>query len=363
MKQLTLLFALIPGIFISCTDQTSDGLRLNHIQLIGSHNSYKIGIEEPLMQLLIAEDSQAIGLNYRHLSITEQLDLGIRGLELDVLFDPQGGQFTRPIGLDLLDSLGLDSQPYDLKNELSQPGFKVFHIPDIDFRSHCLTFKGCLSDIKLWSQKNRDHLPIIITINPKNSGVEKPSFTEVIPFSEYVLDSLDKEIVSVFDESDLITPTLVKGDAATMKDAIANTGWPLVEKVRGKVMFVLDASERVTQDYLNSYRNGKPMFVNVPKDDPWAGFFIMNDPIRQEAKIKELVSQGFMVRTRSDANTTEARTNDKSRSLAAFRSGAQLISTDYYLKELSPNQDFSVWFGDGIYQRCNPVTSNKNCSL
>ena len=42
---------------------------------------------------------------------------------------------------------------------------------------------------------------------------------------------------------------------------------------------------------------------------------------------------GYLVRTRSDANTTEARENDYSRFEAALESGAQIISTDYYLPD------------------------------
>jgi hypothetical protein len=57
-----------------------------------------------------------------------------------------------------------------------------------------------------------------------------------------------------------------------------------------------------------------------------------------------------MVRTRSDADTREARTGDKTRFEAAVRSGAQLISTDYYLKSLSPNKDFEISF-EGKYSR------------
>lgn len=331
--------------------------------MIGSHNSYKVEIEQPLMQLLIAEDPEAISLDYRHLSLSEQLDLGIRGLELDVLFDPEGGQFKNPKGLDILDSLGMEPLPYDPNDELLQPGFKVFHIPDIDFRSHCLTFKGCLSEIKLWSEENPDHLPIIITINPKNSGVDKSGFTKVFPFTEAVLDSFDEELLSIFNDSDLITPQGVKGAHSSLREAIIKTGWPTLRASRGKIMFVLDAGTQVTEEYLVGYKTGKPMFVNVAEDHPWAGFFIMNDPIRQETDITQLVKQGFMVRTRSDANTLEARSGDLRRATAAFRSGAQLISTDYYLKSLSPNGDFSISFQDSTYQRCNPITSTVNCSL
>jgi hypothetical protein len=75
------------------------------------------------------------------------------------------------------------------------------------------------------------------------------------------------------------------------------------------------------------------------------------------------VKAGFMVRTRSDADTKEARTGDKTRFKAAVRSRAQLIATDYYLKSLSPNKDFEIGF-DGKYSQCNPlVIKQAECEL
>ena len=61
------------------------------------------------------------------------------------------------------------------------------------------------------------------------------------------------------------------------------------------------------------------------------------------------------MRTRADADTREARDGDYTRMQAAFESGAQYVSTDYY----RPNQDFHTGYqvklpGGGI-GRWNPV--------
>ena len=89
----------------------------------------------------------------------------------------------------------------------------------------------------------------------------------------------------------------------------------------------------------------------------------MNDPVKNEKDIIDRVKMGFMVRTRSDADTREARTGDKRRFEAAIRSGAQVISTDYYQKSLSPNNDFEIIF-NGKYSQCNPVLSKSSaCEL
>lgn len=344
-------------------ENVEDQTRLNHIQIIGSHNSYKRKITSEMMELLLQEDSSAIGLDYHHIPLGDQLDLGLRSLELDILYDPNGGRYQSPVGLKTIDSLGLTTTSFDTIQELSKPGIKTFHIPDIDFRSHCLAFKDCLSDVKFWSKNNPDHLPIIITINPKNDGIDKVGFTKVLPFDQAALDSLDLEILSVFDESDLILPTHVLGNAENLRQAVTNHGWPLLTEVKGKIMFVLDAGIALTEQYLVNYEAGKPMFVTVSSDHPQAAFFVINDPLKSEKEIKNLVAQGFMVRTRSDANTAEARHADFSRFEAAIRSGVHVITTDYYLNSLSPNEDFEIIFEDSTYQNCNPIVASKTCTL
>ena len=49
-----------------------------------------------------------------------------------------------------------------------------------------------------------------------------------------------------------------------------------------------------------------------------------------------------MVRTRADANTMQARNNDTSQREQAFASGAQAISTDYYLPAQHFGNDYQV---------------------
>ena len=70
--------------------------------------------------------------------------------------------------------------------------------------------------------------------------------------------------------------------------------------------------------------------ADEPAAEPEAAVFNIQDPKAEETRIKDLVAQGFMVRTRSDADTREAHAHDQSRLQAALRSGAQIISSDYY---------------------------------
>jgi hypothetical protein len=66
-----------------------------------------------------------------------------------------------------------------------------------------------------------------------------------------------------------------------------------------------------------------------------------------------LVKKGYIIRTRADSDTQQARANDKSSFNAACASGAQIITTDYYLKSAFFKSDYVVKFDDGKYFRAN----------
>ena len=100
---------------------------------------------------------------------------------------------------------------------------------------------------------------------------------------------------------------------------------------------------------------GLPIFVNTwDETAPHAAYFTINDAITDGPRIAEAVRRGYLVRTRADVDTYEARNNDASRLEAALNSGAHFISTDY----LEPRRDFSPYAArlpEGGAARCNPV--------
>jgi hypothetical protein len=71
------------------------------------------------------------------------------------------------------------------------------------------------------------------------------------------------------------------------------------------------------------------MFVYSQPNGEHTAFVVRNEPQGKEAEIRDLTSR-YIVRTRSDAGTLEARSNNYKRFQAAIQSGAQIISTDYY---------------------------------
>ena len=325
---------------------------LNDIQVIGSHNSYKIAIEQPILDYVAGlSSSLSQSLEYEHIPLTAQLDLGLRSLEFDVFYDPEGGHYANPAGLDVVRDAGITPLPFDTTNDLDKQGLKMFHVQDVDFRSHHLLFKNGLLELKTWSDQNPDHMPVIVLINAKDATI--PTTKNPVPFDVTGIKLIDDEISEVFEAADLITPDFVRNNHSTLEEAILNTGWPSLAEVKGKILFVLDENSTKTNLYLTSFPNleNASMFVNVTEGNPESAFRIINDPIEDQQEIQRLVNLGYMVRTRADSDTFEARVNDNRRFLAAVTSGAQVISTDYYLPSALFDSEYQIKFDDGTYER------------
>ena len=171
---------------------------------------------------------------------------------------------------------------------------------------------------------------------------------------------MESEILSVFKKEQIITPDLVRGKFKTLREAVLTKGWPSVDSSKGKVMFGLDNGGTIRNMYIakNPSLEGRLLFASVGENDPGAAFFKLNNPVRAHAQIKRLVKSGFMVRTRADSDTREARKNETTRRDKALSSGAQFVSTDFP----EPNKkfsDYSVSFNKGINFRINPISGKK----
>ncbi len=327
-------------------------VRMNQVQVIGSHNSYKIAIDPALLAYIYEKDPRsADSLEYSHPSLLKQLDIGLRNLEIDVLYDPQGGYYTSPLGLDIVRKQGAEPQPFDEEGKLKQPGLKVFHVPEIDFRSHNLLFSETLAQLKQWSDAHADHLPIIILVNAKDS---KYDFGRApLPFTKEALGSIDHEIRTYLGEDKVIEPDDVRGKYDSLEQAVLSKGWPALESSRGKFLFVLDEKGEKRDRYLDGHTSlqGRMMFTNSPEGTPESAFRVINNPVNDFDEIQRLVKAGYMIRTRADANTVEARANDYQRFEKAVESGAQVISTDFYIPSQLFDSNFRVIFKDGSYEQ------------
>jgi hypothetical protein len=336
-------------------------VRLNEIQVLASHNSYHVEPEPTLLDALEAFlGPEAEGFEYTHRPLADELDAGVRQIELDVFVDdPGGGRYARPV---LQPALGL--APVD--PALSEPGLKVLHVQEVDYRSTCPTFVDCLSQVRDWSDAHPGHLPVTIQIEAKDGTIPDPGlgFVEPLPWTAARFATLESEIASVFAADRVLTPGEVRGRHGTLADAVRAGGCPTLREARGQVMFVLDDKGAKRDAYRSQVPDlaDRSIFVDVPETDPDAAVMVVNDPIGSADRIRELVEAGFIVRTRADADTVQARTGDTTQRDAAFASGAHYVSTDY----VWPDERFGTGYvvdlpGDGA-ARCNPVSAPRRCA-
>ncbi len=337
-------------------------VRLNEIQVIGSHNSYHQLPPEPEVTLRRSFiDGAEDQLEYRHAPLPDQFQSQkVRQIELDAFLDPAGGKYATP-----LIRAVTNGGPYDPL--MDQPGIKVLHIQDVDYHSSCLTLKICLQQVKDWSDAHPSHVPIAILLELKDDPLAfgDLKFVTPDPWTAAAMDTLDSEIRSVFRPTDLITPDDVRGHRRTLEDAVLHKGWPTLDRSRGKVMFLMDNAGAKRAAYVQGRPNleGRVLFTNSKPGQPDAAFVERNDAKGSGAEIRSLVERGYVVRSRADADTVEARRNDTSTRDAALASGAQWVSTDYPVPNYLVDFDTTYYaeIPGGTVARCNPVNGPRRC--
>lgn len=382
-----LLLAVLAGVLLAAacsgdddaapasTTTTAPTVAMNEVQVLGSHNSYHLRPAPEVLAGIAAFDrALADELDYEHRPLTEQLDEhGIRQFELDVYADPDGGRFARRPALELV-GLPVDSG----EPALGEPGFKVLHQVDVDFRTSCLTLVACLTEIETWSSDNPDHVPIMIMIETKQQSLAEATqgqvdssslgveLTDVLDFDRATFDALEAEILSVFDRERIITPDDVRGDAATLEDAVlAGDAWPTTAAAAGKVLFSLVDTGPTRDVYAGEAPSleGRLLFTSSEEGRPDAAFIRVDDPVADGDRIRQLVEQGYLVRSRSDVPAVDAVAGDTTRAEAALASGAHYVSTDHYVADPQLGTGFVVDLpGEGA-ARCNPVNAPPACDL
>lgn len=340
-----------------------DLVHLNQIQVVGSHNSYHempSAKEQAIRQAAVGSIVQQI--QYVHAPLPHQFQSEkVRQIELDTWLDPHGGLFSNPY---LRKVAGLGSWQTGI---MDKPGIKVLHIQDVDYRSNCLTLKICLTQIRDWSHAHPSHVPIAILIELEDDPLPIPGVPAAVPvkWTSAGLDTLDAEIRSVLSPADLITPDDVRGSHATLDEAVTSDGWPTLAESRGKELFLMDNSGGYRTSYLaggHDALQGRVIFTNSSPGQPDAAFVEHNDA-KDVSVIGDLVKKGYVVRTRADGDTIEARKDDTSSRDAAFASGAQWVSTDYPVPNLEVGftSPYYASLPGGTVARCNPVNAPVGC--
>ncbi len=401
MKNLFFLLIAILLLVTSASAQTKSKefsnapkkLKINQLQVLGTHNSYAqpvdsnvLAFADPIFKNMMGQmmpmmpaDQKAIyeeyhpnevlmseGLAYDHPPLKNQLDAGLRSLEIDVYYDPTGNRFNDPAAYRLMRSKGVTNLAPFKTEGLEKPGFKVLHVADFDFRTHCNTLKACLTELKEWSETHPNHIPIFILLEVKDQKIPIfPNPSEVLPFDSTAFAALDKEVLDVLGRKKIITPDDVRGKYKTLEEAVLANNWPTLDKARGKFIFLMlpAINEAAMQPYFAGRPSleGRVMFVRSTPGAPHSAFLLLDNSIVRKQDIQKYVQQGYLVRTRSDIETYEAKVNDYTRANAAFESGAQVISTDFFRPGNKYKTSYVVKLPGGGVARCNPVNANKIC--
>lgn len=327
-----------------------DRLRLDQVRMLGSHNSYRPFPSSAAEARIRAVAPQYWpGLEYGHPPLEAQLALGLHQFEIDVAADPGGGRYAAPY----------TNATTEVQATMAAPGAKVIHFPPIDTEVHCLTFRLCLAIFARWSDAHPWHDPIIILVNSVDFPALPAGWPVDARFDQASIDALNADIAATIGRERVLAPDDVRGNRATLRAAVLAHAWPNVAVLRGKFVFVLDGSP-AHEAFLragHSSLRGRLLFGWFDEAEPEAAFFNLQDPKADADQIKRLVHAGYIVRTRADADVKEARTRDGSRMVAALKSGAQLVSTDFYAGVPDPTGlGYTADFAGPMF-RCDEVVT------
>ena len=306
---------------------TEDGPRLNDLQARGTHNSTHLDPKG------VITDGAPFNWGYSHRTLTGQLEeQGVRQVEIDIHYN------------------------------WAKDDFDVYHVWFGDDRATCDTLTGCLAELRAWCDEHQAGVPLMVLVEPKDGGLpysaaggstdpeahlpeDGDPFTR--PFDAAAYDRLDEVLLEAFDGpmhdgGRVITPDDVTAPGQDLRTSITTGGWPLLESVRGHVLYVVDGPDHA-EPYSQGWTSlaGRAMFVQAADDAPVAAF-VSRDGARLDGETKydrmaRLVAQGFMVRDLTSPDEFDA----------ALAAGAHYLSTDF------PEQ---LQFDDPTSPvRCNPV--------
>lgn len=290
-------------------------LTMQHVQVKGTHNSYHV---EPLVPFDKTHE-------YSHKPLDQQLESqGVRAFELDV---HQG--------------LG---------------DFEVYHISVIDSSSTCDGFDECLDVIKGWSDAHPQHLPITVWIEIKDGTGGQP-----IDLGD--LAKMDDVVRGVFGPDQLLTPDDVQADHPSLREAVMTDGWPLLDEVRGQVLFVLlNVNDDHSLEYTDNYTSlkGRAMFARAEPSQfaqPWAAIAKLG--VGDAADIAAAHAANMLIAT-NVCNAGDADDACFANLETAEAAGIHMLKDDFP----GPVDGKSYWMDlpDGNPARCNPVTAPPGCT-
>jgi len=347
---------------------------MNHIQVIGTHNSYHREISLSTRAVFEKYIISPQNYYYSHSDLPNQLSYqAVRSLELDLHSDEKGGLYYPPL-IWTLSNLTNATAPFD-GSVLIKPGIKVFHVTDFDPNAVCHTFVECLSQLKAWSDAQPRHVPITIDLELKTDapacalGGVCPG--EATNWTLPRLLNVETEILSVLPRNKLVVPDDIRKANLTLEESVLQHGWPLLDDVRGRFMFFFDNDPSInptspaqlyTANGHESLQN-RIIFTNGVEGEPACAFVKHNNPLGDNiADIQRQVKKGYVVRTRADEPIMTVLSKNTTMRDSALKSGAQIVSTDFPVYGMAARWGWDyVASLDGKVARCNPVIAPNGC--
>lgn len=295
------------------------GLKFNEISFIGTHNSYQTPATDELKRIYHNISFLTFGrvagnkADFWSESLTDQLNCGIRSLEMDF-------------------------EVFDRDGEIS---FTCMHMPNIDMTTSCYDFSLGLKEIAMWSDNNPNHLPITILVEPK--AISLP-LKDMKIFNISYADELDKMFRDTLGDK-LFTPADMLRDYSSFKEMRAADDWCKVEDMLGKVLILLHEGA-VTQDYIDldpSIRSQAlfPVLRYGDIDRDCASFILHNDPYSlYKVNSEVIIEKKIIVRTMADKFTSISAEKLET----ALATDAHIVSTDFPLKTDSTENSYAVTF-------------------
>ncbi|MBE6775106.1 MAG: hypothetical protein E7543_02835 [Ruminococcaceae bacterium] len=314
--------------YIPCDEQSftafdlekafAEGVKINEIAVIGTHNSYQL-LATPQKRALenvrsfLSSGEKGGNRNFEMDTFTEQLERGVRNLEIDIETVDDGGSVS----------------------------FIVTHKPIDDNASSAYNFAKGLEEILLWSDNNPGHLPVYLLIEPKEK-VDNINNMKSFSF-EYALE-LDRTLREVLGDR-LLTPGLVKGEFETFEEMRMADAWPTLSEASGKIIVLMHPCD-VTEQYIeaDTLISSQAMFPVLRFEDidkSYASFILDNEPESAAEHNKKTVGEkNLMVRSRADNYPDFS----DERYASADGCGSHIITTDYPPRTVRP-QEHTYTFG------------------
>lgn len=357
---------------LSChTISFIEAVRLNELQVLGTHNSFHKAPSNDLQAIRAVDPRLGFFLDanqYTHPDLETQLEtFNVRSFEFDLYDDRPGGKFAaRPVRAVLgLDDI-IDSSP-----EMNSGGFKCMHVDSIDYETHCKTLASCLGVLKEWSDNNPYHIPLILRLelkletmietlergdqtaaqtvlteveeaNGNTPGVDLEMPRTDPPISAETVSLLIDEAVTVLGTEKLITPDDLRGNFASLREALSELGpeqfWPNVDTLRGKMLIIGGGFGSYLVDLYGPGLEQSPVFsrfflqpgttaqaLSIPADVVFVEHYMAGT----SAYLDPLIAEGFFLMAFSDLGGGQARSNDFSTYDEVVKAGPNVILTEF----------------------------------